>query len=176
MTMKEVMGSIHSKYPNLVTHGDYSPPTHRCTRWILLSGPAYRTPDQDCSVLLDASKVFDWAVKNSSQVGYSVEAKEAAKNFFPEWVRNADVEDETVTLLDPWMHQALKDWDLDLVVFGWAKVWCSACRNFTGVFGKAQDEFQRTQNKLMCLSYLPDWKCEEGHMVKQESTEPIRFF
>jgi len=170
------MGSIHSKYPSLVTHGDYSPPTHRCTRWILLSGPAYRTPDQDCSVLLDVSKVYDWAVKNSRQIGYSVETKEAAKNFFPEWVKNADVEDKTVTLLDSSMHKALKDWDLDLVIFGWAKVWCPTCKTCTDVFEKVQEKFQETKSKLQCLPYLPEWRCKRGHLLKRENEELVTFF
>ncbi len=176
MTVKEVMGALHAKYPILVTKGIYEPPTHRCSRWILVSGPFYRDTDYNCSILVDATQMYDWAVKNTTSVGYSDERTEAAKDFFPEWVKEADSEDETVTLLDESMHDALKDWDIDFITFGWAKVWCPECKNFTGVFEKVQDEFQRTQDKLKCISFLPEWNCELGHVLRKESDEPIRFF
>lgn len=176
MTVKEVMGALHSKYPVIVTKGEYLPPTHQCSKWILLCGPFYRDADYNCSILVDATKMYDWAVKNSSGVGYSDERKELAKNYFPEWVRDLNPHDETVTLLDKSMQRALRDWDLDFIMFGWAKVWCRGCRSFTGIFDRAQDEFKKTKNKLKCLSHLPDWKCEEGHILKNESNEPIRFF
>jgi len=176
MTVKEVMGTVHSKYPGIITRGKYCPPTHQCSRWLLLHGPFYRETDYNCTILVDATQMYDWAVKNSTGVGYSAELRESAKDYLPEWVKDANPSDETVTLLDESMHDALKDWDLDFIIFGWAKVWCSDCRRFTGIFGRAQDEFKRTQNKLKCLSHLPKWSCEEGHILKNEGTEHIRFF
>jgi hypothetical protein len=176
MTLKEVMGVLHSRYPVLVTRGSYDPPAHGCSRWILLRGPFYRDTDYNCSILVDTTMMHDWAVKNTTSVGYSDEQKEIAKDFLPEWFKEVDSEDETVTLLDESMHDVLKDWDLDFITFGWAKVWCPGCKSFTGVFQKVQDEFQSTHDKLKCISFLPEWNCEEGHALRVESNEPIRFF
>ncbi len=176
MTVKEVMGAIHSKYPGIVTRGEYSPPTHRCSRWILLRGPFYRDTDYNCSILVDATQMYDWAVKHAKNVGHSDEQEEAAKDFFPEWVKNADPNDETVTLLDRSMQRALRNWDLDFVIFGWTRIWCPECQGFTETFERAQQEFQVTQDARKCISYLPEWNCEHGHILRKESDEPIRFF
>jgi len=176
LTVKEVMGTVHSKYPGIVTRGKYCPPTHQCSRWLLLHGPFYRETDYNCTILVDATQMYDWAVKNSTVVGYSNELRESAKDYLPEWVKDANPSDETVTLLDESMHDALQDWDLDFIIFGWAKVWCPNCSSFTGVFEKVQQEFQRTQDKLECISYLPEWNCEQGHSLRKQSGDTIRFF
>jgi hypothetical protein len=175
MTVKDVMSVLHSKYPGLVTRGQYVPPTHRCSKWILLRGPLYDS-DFKASVLVDATMMYDWAAKHAISVGTSDEQREAAKNYFPKWVKNANPDDESVTLLDESMHGSFKDWDLDFIMFGWAKVWCPDCHRFTDVFGGLQAEFQRTQDKLQCVGHSPDWVCEEGHALKRDFGELIRFF
>ena len=73
MSLKEVTEHLYGIFPAMQTRGDCGPPTYRCSRWILLRGPYYGERDKDykCSVLLDATQMYDWAVKNSTVVGYS---------------------------------------------------------------------------------------------------------
>jgi len=176
MSLEEVVDELHSKYPGLVTQGAYSPPTHRCSRWFLLQGPFYGDSDYTCTVLVDATQIYQWSLIHLQSVVSSNQRVQSARKFLPEWIKDADRDDESVTALDPSIRDALKDWDLDLILFGWAKVWCPGCGGFSGVFGKAQHEYQKTQNKLRCIRYLPAWICEKDHVLKVDGDKEITLF
>lgn len=100
MSLKEVTEHLYGTFPAMQTRGDYNPPTYRCSRWILSCGPAYQDEGYLGSFILDATQIYEKVKQIDENMGTSVEAEEQAKNFFPEWVKNADSEDGTVTLLD----------------------------------------------------------------------------
>ena len=172
MSLDEVVDELHSKYPGLATRGDYSPPTHRCSRWILLCGPAYQDEGYLGSFILDASKIYEKVKRIDENMSTPVEAKEQAKKFFPEWVRNANLEDETVTLLDEHQRGYLNSWLLDFIAMESCEIWCSNCKSSSRTMIE-KDREQSSEGES--AEWSEHWVCAEGHLLHFEEKQ-IRFF
>ncbi len=173
MTVTEVMETIHATFPQIIQPGVYEPPTHRCSRWMLLRGPYYGDRGYLCSILVDASKMFDWLEHHAGACGTTVVKEEAAKNFLPDWVKNADLSDDTVTILDPHMRNVIKEYDLDFINKGWSKIWCPTCSAFSTSF--VDNEHNRQKTGRMSSSWTSEWLCDHGHIL-QHNDQHIRFF
>ena len=93
MSLKEVTEHLYGTFPSIQIRGNYEPPTFRCSRWILLCGPAYQDDGYLGSFILDASQICEKVKRIDENMSTSVEAEEQAKNHFPERVRNAYLED-----------------------------------------------------------------------------------
>ena len=172
MSLKEVTEHLYGTFPSIRTRGNYEPPTFRCSRWILLCGPAYQDDGYLGSFILDASQIYEKVKRIDENMSTSVEAEEQAKNHFPEWVRNADLEDETVTLLDEHQRGYLKSWLLDFIAMESCGIWCPTCQSISRKIIE-KDREQRSEGES--AEWSEHWVCADGHLLHFEKKQ-MRFF
>lgn len=172
MSLKEVTEHLYGTFPSMQTHGEYVPPDFRCSRWILLCGPAYQDNGYFGSFILDASQIYEKVKRIDDNMSTSVEAEEQAKNHFPEWVRNADFEDESVTLLDEHQRGYLKAWLLDFISTESCEIWCPTCKCSSRTMTEKDEE---RNAKGESVEWSENWVCAEGHLLHFEAKQ-VRFF
>ena len=172
MSLKEATAHLYDTFPSIQTRSYYVPPTFRCTRWILLSGPAYQDEGYLGSFLIDATQIYEKVKRIDENMRTSVEAEEQAKNHFPEWVRNADLEDETVTLLDGHQRGYLKTWLLDFIAMESCEIWCPTCQSSSR---KMIEKDMEQGSECESTEWSEHWVCAEGHLLHFEERR-IRFF
>ena len=172
MSLKEVTAHLYGTFPSIQIRGDYDPPTFRCSRWILLCGPAYQDDRYSGSFILDASQIYEKVKRIDENMSTSDEAEEQAKNFFPEWVKNADVKNESVTLLDVHQRSYLKPYLLDFIAMRSCEIWCPSCMSSSRSMIE-KDREQRSEDKS--VKWGEYWVCAVGHLLHFEE-KSIRFF
>ena len=172
MSLKEVTAHLYGTFPSIHIRGDYDPPNFRCSRWILLCGPAYQDGGHFGSFILDASQIYEKVKRIDENMSTSDEAEEQAKNFFPEWVKNANLEDETVTLLDEHQRGYLKSWLLDFIAMESCGIWCPTCKSSSRTMVE-KDREQTSEGES--VEWSEHWVCSEGHLLHFEEKQ-VRFF
>ena len=165
MSLKEVTAHLYDTFPSIRTQGDYEPPKFRCTRWILLCGPAYQDEGYVGSFILDSKMIYEKVKRIDENMSVSVEAEEQAKHHFPKWVQDADFQDSSVTLLDQHQHSHLKPWLADFIAIKACEIWCPSCKSFSRNMDK-KDKAQKTEGTQS--SWTEHWVCSSGHDLRHQ--------
>ena len=115
--LSDVISIFKKDLPGLIKPSTFTPPDYRCTRWVLVRGPAYGDETFRGSLLVDASQLEGWAA-HDAEVGWSTdEANQQAREFLPGWLREADLDDESVTLLGNEMSGVVEQYAQNFVDF-----------------------------------------------------------
>lgn len=173
MSLKEVTEKLYDAYPSMQTHGEYTPPQFRCSHWLLLCGPAYQDEGYTGSFLVDATQIYDKVKRIDEGMSTSVVAEEQAKNFFPDWVRAADVSDDSVTFLDKHQRGYLKAYLLDFIAMGACEIYCPTCKTSSRTIVEMDSQQEKMGDRL---NYVEHWVCNEGHVLRYQEQQMRWFF
>jgi len=172
MTTREVGEHLSKQFPMTVREGEYDFPRQKCSRWILINGPVYADEGFVGSVIVEVTKMVDWMAKHADRVFSSDTAEQQAREYLPEWFRNADLSDESVTLLDKHQREVLQGDCLRFLWSDWAKVWCPTCKTLHSRIKEHDDGWVKTGRITL---HFDDWHCPEGHLINGEKPAEIRW-
>jgi hypothetical protein len=173
MSAKELSEYLAEVFPQSIRQSSYVPPKHRCSRWVLINGPAYCDAGFRGTVIAETSKLCDWMEHHEKNVFSSDQGEQAARMFLPNWFRDADTTDESVTFLDKQQRDVLQGHSLKFVWSDWCKVWCPDCGTFHGRIKEHDQGWVQTGR--VTIQY-DDLHCLEGHLLqKEQNYEPIRW-
>lgn len=173
LPLREVAEHLYKTFPAMQTHGEYSPPTFRCSCWFLLCGPAYQDEGYTGSFFVNATKIYDKVKRIDEGMSTSVVAEEQAKNFFPGWVSAADVSDDSVTFLDEHQRSYLKPYLLDFINMGACEIYCPTCKKSSRTMVEMDSKQERIEDRL---NYVEHWVCNEGHVLRYQEQQMRWFF
>jgi hypothetical protein len=172
MSAKEVGEHLSKRFPMVVQHAHYESPKHRCSRWILINGPAYQDDGFIGTVMADVGLITNWMRKHAEGVYSSNTAEQQAREYLPDWFANADLEDESVTLLDEYQREVLQGDCLRFLWSDWAKVWCPTCSQLHSRI--KEHDYGWVQTGRITLQF-DDWHCPDGHLINKEKPMQIRW-
>jgi hypothetical protein len=148
----------------------FTAPDYRCSRWVLVRGPAYGDHHFIGSELVEASELKVWASHHAQVVMSTDESDQEARIFLPKWLGDADIADETVTLLTNKLRAVVKYYDSDFLNFSNTKVFCPECANYCAkVLVKWESKLVNKLDK-----WVGSWNCEVGHRLMYTELEPPR--
>ena len=165
MKLGDVISIFKKDLPGLIKPTTFTPPDYRCTRWVLVRGPAYADETFRGSLIVDASQLEGWAA-HDAEAGWSTdEANQQARVFLPGWLREADLDDESVTLLGKEIREVVEQYAQNFVAFSNTRTYCPECNALHSevVIARQNDRGTRTS--------VQDWSCPEGHRVNWEATQ-----
>lgn len=160
------------EYPNLITKQIYEKPFNRPTRWIVLRGPIYGEKQFRGTLLIDSTKIKNWAEGHAKNTWTNQTIQQSAKEYFPEWLDTIDFDNQSVTILDKGQFGFLKDYYLDFFNNSWLKVYCSDCKNYHKnilIINSDKNKSGKT------ITWSTEWKCAAGHQIYL-TTNSIRLF
>lgn len=163
MSLKEVTENLYETFPSMQTRGEYVPPDFRCSRWILLCGPAYQDDGYFGTFILDATQIYEKLKRIDENMSVSVEAEEQAKHFLPQWIRDANLQDETVTFLDYHQQNHLKPWLLDFISIESCEIWCPTCKSSNR---KMIENDGNHSTEGLTTKWVAHWVCTSGHDLR----------
>ena len=163
MKLADVIAVFKKDLPGLIKPSTFTPPEYRCTRWVLVRGPAYGDETFRGSLIVDASQLEVWAA-HDAEAGWSTdEANQQARVFLPGWLREADLEDESVTLLGKELRGVVEQYAQNFVAFSNTRTYCPECNALSEVV-------IANQNGRGTRTIVEDWSCPAGHRVNHEET------
>ena len=172
MTTKEVGEHLSKQFPMTVRDEKYDFPKQKCSRWILINGPAYADEGFIGSVFAEVPKLTEWMTRHADAVFSSNTAEQQAREYLPQWFRGADLTDESTTLLDRHQREVLQGDCLRFLWSDWAKVWCPTCKNFHSRIKEHDHGWVETGRITLRFD---DWHCPEGHLINREKPAEIRW-
>ena len=167
MKLSDVISIFKKDLPGLIKPSTFTPPDYRCTRWVLVRGPAYADETFRGSLLVDASQFEGWAAHHAEACWSTDEAEQQAREFLPRWLREADLDDESVTLLGKELHRVVGQYDQNFLAFSHTRTYCPECNALHTEVVVAQ------QNGRGTRIIVQDWSCPLGHRVYYEETQII---
>lgn len=172
VSVNNIRNLFKKNYSQLITKDEYAPPLHKPTRWALLRSPFYRDESFKGSLLVDLSKMHEWAKHHAENTWTNQTAVQTAKEYFVKWIKEVDVETDAITLLDKEQQGFLKAYALDFVKKDWHQIYCPHCK----ILGKKID-VQKFNSKSVDkeISWSDEWRCEQGHILYYED-QLLRLF
>lgn len=135
---------------------------------LLVTGSAYGDDRYRGNVVADVEAFLPWIERHARAVVSSSSAEQAARLAFPDWLRNADLSNRSLTHLDAAFRNAIGAWVPDLVGKNIAVVQCLGCE---------LEWHQIKEEKLNQLRganwswWTSRWYCPEGHLLYEEDHE-----
>ena len=164
MKLSDVISIFKKDLPGLIKPSTFTPPDYRCTRWVLVRGPAYGDETFRGSLIVDASQLEGWAA-HDAEAGWSTdEANQQARVFLPGWLREADLDDESVTLLGKEIRGVVEQYAQNFVAFSNTRTYCPECNALHS------EVVIVNQNGRGTRTIVEDWSCPAGHRVNHEET------
>ncbi|MBT8573490.1 hypothetical protein ICN46_06550 [Polynucleobacter sp. Latsch14-2] len=160
------------KYPGFVTKEIYQAPNHFPYQMALLAGPYYGDEDYYGSLLIDLSKMEEWATHHAKATWTSVTAEQEAKEYFPRWVSVFNQYVDAITFLDKSQRGFLKPYALDFVNKGWFQIYCPNCKEF---FHEIKNNDHGKDRLGSTIKWIAEWQCPNGHVLHYKKHE-IRIF
>lgn len=134
LTTKDTANFLQRRFPELIIEGKYTLPV-RCSRWILVRRPAIGSMGRRCddgfgggvvgeafgdrqhrgTVIVAVSSLLAWAEHHATAVWSNNQAEQAAREYLPTWLLEANNSDETVTIPDVPMHGVLEPYTEDFI-------------------------------------------------------------
>ena len=165
MKVSEVASFFKREMPEWSKLDVFTPPTYRCTRHILLRGPAYGEKTLRGSLMVEASQILNWAEHHAKNCWSTDEAEQAARQFLPEWLREADAVDDTITLLSAPLRNVVASYDEKFFGFTGTCLYCPDC---TAIYGKVVVKISDERVEDSYEKWTREWLCPAGHIVRRE--------
>ena len=161
MKLGEVVSFFKDKQSGPMRDTSFTPPTYGCTRWVLVRGPAYGDISFRGSLFVEAKELLDWADDHVKNCWSTDKAGQQAREFLPTWLSEADLADESVTLLGKTLRSVVEDYDQNFLAFVNTRLYCPDCNVLVGkvLVGKPA-------RKKEVRVY--EWTCPVGHRVYHE--------
>lgn len=172
VTVDMVRRLFRKDYPKLISKESYPKPQYRPTRWAVLHGPCYGEKKFKGTLLIDLSKMLDWSTNHAKHTWSNQTAEQEAKEYFPDWLEQIDLETEAVTMLDEHQYAFLKDYYEDFVNQGWHQIYCPQCHLLFGQIDRKTHDRKQVGREI---SWIIDWKCLLGHQLYYHNAS-IRLF
>lgn len=170
VTVEMVRNLFRKKYSKWITREPYQKPQYRPTRWAVLHGPCYGEKKFKGTLLIDLSKMLDWAINHSKDTWTNNSMEQEAKAHFPEWLKRIDLETEAITILDKGQYEFLKNYYSDFVSKDWHRIYCPQCNV---IYKDLQRATLNNQKEGLKISWTVEWKCIVGHILYR-SDDSIR--
>ena len=168
ISVGEVKDLFNTKFQGAIRRGVYEPPKLRCSRWILVRGPALGSRHHRGTLLVEAKSIEDWAVGHAKGVWSTVQAEQSAREFLPAWIQGSDPNDESVSIPDHDMLEVLQPYDQDFIVKGRIRLWCPDC---ACLHESVNCDTHDNERKGKTSTWVSEWRCPEGHVVHLEDNE-----
>ena len=133
----------------------------RCSRHILIAGPRYRLKEFSGELIADAEKLYPWVLRRTEEGGISNDIARAARMAFPRWVENADLGDESITLLEPAFRETTDMYEGNLLRDKIAFARCLSCGTD---YAEVEQSKLNSKSVGRRSSYLWEWRCPKGHL------------
>ncbi len=172
VTVEMVRNLFKKKYPQIITKQVYQRPQYRPTKWAILHGPAYGEKKFKATLLIDLSKMRDWALNHAENTWTNQTLEQSAKEYFPKWLEEIDLETQAITILDWSQYGFLKDYYLDFVNKDWHQIYCPECKK---IYKKIEMKDSNSKKEGSNISWSIDWRCINGHNLYAH-THSIRIF
>ena len=172
ITVELVRKLFYKKYSKLITREQYERPRYRPTRWAVLHGPCYGEKKFKGTLLIDLSQMLDWSTNHAKHTWTNQTSEQEAKEYFPQWLKQIDFENDAVTILDKGQYGFLKDYYSDFVDNDWHQIYCPACNT---TYKKLDREMLNNEKNGLELSWTVQWKCVLGHNLYRHENS-IRLF
>ena len=161
MKLGEVISFFKDEHPGLMRDTSFTPPTYGCTRWILVRGPAYGEIYFRGSLLVEAQELLVWADDHVKNCWSTDKADQQAREFLPTWLSEADLDDESVTLLGNTLRSVVEDYDQNFLAFGNTRLYCPDCNVLVGKVLVIKPALKEGMQ-------MDEWTCPIGHRVYYE--------
>jgi hypothetical protein len=137
----------------------------RCSRWILIHGPAIGSQHFKGALLVDAKSILPWAIQNAQcRSSLNPRVNQAIK-VLPQWIAACDPDDESVTMPDPVILEVLQPYTETLIKQGSIKVWCPDCNRAYTSF----EQISRSKRQWPDGStWIAEWQCASEHVLYSE--------
>jgi len=172
VTVAMIRNLFKKDFPKLITKKVYQKPRYRPTKWAILHGPSYGEKKFRATLLIDLSKMKEWAINHAKQTWTNQTYEQSAKEYFPEWLERIDLETDAVTVLDKGQYGFLKDYYLDFVNKDWHQIYCPDCKK---IYKKIDVKDSNRNQEGKNISWSIDWRCVEGHVLYAHE-QSIRIF
>lgn len=196
LSAKDTASFMHHHFPGMIIEGKYEKPP-RCSRWILLRGPAIglrgfletasagnsdttgsennvNNVDPVCraTVTVKARSILAWAEHHANAVWSNQQAEQAARAYLPTWLLEADDQDETVTIPDAAMGAVLEPYTEDFIQKGWARCWCPDCQVwFQSLVNEVETNIDAEKGFSRTTHKI---RCPVGHLLQETHREQSR--
>ena len=164
MKISDLVKFLKKDYPSVVSKKTYQIPTNQANRWGILNSPDY---DKDFigTLVIDLIKMYEWSLSHAKNTWTSNTPSQQAKEYFPKWINDIDVNNNEVCLLDESQRDFLKAYDLDFIQKGWIKFWCPTCQTWHTEIKeivKDREHVGKTSN------WTNEWFCLNGHLLMRK--------
>lgn len=170
LSANETEQFICKRFPDVIEPGTYTIPA-RCSRWILIEGPAVSSERGRATLLVEASSIQAWSEKHAASVWSSNESEQAARKYLPTWIQESDQSDESVTIPDRSMLAVLQPYASDFIKWANIRYWCAECEI---TYQSCSDEMHERIEPGTEKRWVTEWRCPAGHVGYQKSIGPIR--
>ncbi|MBT8525395.1 hypothetical protein G6701_00060 [Polynucleobacter paneuropaeus] len=172
VTTESVRNLFRKKYPKLITKESYKKPQYRPTRWAVLHGPCYGEKKFKGTLLIDLSQMLDWSIHHAKHTWTNQTLEQEAKEYFPEWLKRIDFENDAVTILDKGQYGFLKDYYSDFVSKDWHQIYCPECKT---TYKQLDRQTLNKEKNGSELSWTIQWRCVLGHNLYRHNNS-MRLF
>lgn len=135
---------------------------------LLVAGSAYGDNRYRGNVVADVEAFLPWIDHHARAVVSSSSPEQTARLVFPEWLRNADLSNRSLTHLEAAFRNAIDAWVPDLIGKNIAVVHCLECETEWRQINNEKRNQVRAANWSWWTSR---WYCPEGHLLYEENHE-----
>lgn len=143
----------------------------RCSKYVLIASPFYELEGFNGEVVAYAAKLQPWMVdrvKGATKFGMAQVVFLAT----PQWLEQADLSNESITVLSPELLDNLSDYAYALVRDKIAFCRCSTChKSYDDITMVKLNQREEGQKHF----WTDEWRCPEGHIIYRKDTW-IRLF
>ena len=170
LSAKETERFIRKRFPDVIEPGKYTIPA-RCSRWILIEGPAVSSQQMRATLLVEVTSIQAWSEKHADSVWSSNESEQAARKYLPTWIQESDQSDESVTIPDRHMLAVLQPYAGDFIKWANIRYWCTECEI---AYQSCRVEMHERIEPGTENRWVTEWRCPVGHVGYRKSMGSIR--
>ena len=168
MKISDVVKIIKNNGLEILSPEVYINPSHLCSRWILLDSVAYGKHFFEGDFLIDVEKIYEWSIGQAERTWTNQKIVELAKKYLPEWISNADLSNETPSLLDSCQLEFLRPHISTFISLNCYKAYCPVCSNW---FEELVSSGQKNTGVGKIIKWRDEYQCPNGHVLYSEDEE-----
>jgi len=172
MKLKDLVWGLKKRGLEVVSQTNYTSPVNVCSRWITVDGPAYPNNKFIGDFCVDVQKILDWAIGQAERTWTNQKNIELAKKYFPQWILNADLSNESLSLLDSYQLEFLRPHISTFIGMNCYKVYCPSCSKW---FDEIASSGEKSSSIGKIIKWRDEYRCSNNHVLYSQEEE-IRVF
>ena len=172
MKLKDLVWGLKKGGLETVGKTEYTPPVNICTRWVIVDGPVYPNNRFVGDFCVDVQKILDWAAGQAEHTWTNQKNIELAKQYFSRWISNADLSNETPSLLDSHQLEFLRPHISTFISMNCYKVYCPSCSEW---FDEIVSSGEKSSGIGKIIRWRDEYRCSRNHILYSQEEE-IRVF